>query len=173
MNSVFGYLTVIDKYKKASYKCICICGKIVIRKQSELLKGTAKSCGCKNNNIKTEPGAVGLKRLFGVYRRGAEKRNLEFKLSLEQVKFLTKQSCYYCKAFPNKFISVDTKKNIGNRSIEAIKNAEYVYNGIDRKDNNIGYVFDNCLPCCYICNLMKRDMSHDDFLNHVGKINAL
>jgi hypothetical protein len=47
---------------------------------------------------------------------------------------------------------------------------EYAYNGIDRVDNFKGYEIDNCVPCCYICNYAKRDMSKDQFLAWVKRI---
>ena len=47
---------------------------------------------------------------------------------------------------------------------------DFLYNGIDRKDNNIGYIIENCVSCCGICNRMKMDMSYDDFLNHIRLI---
>lgn len=34
------------------------------------------------------------------------------------------------------------------------------------------YQLDNCVPCCGICNHMKKDMSYDDFINHVMKITS-
>jgi hypothetical protein len=47
---------------------------------------------------------------------------------------------------------------------------DYVYNGIDRKNNSLGYVSNNCVPCCSECNLMKRKMSVNQFLEHMRKI---
>lgn len=46
----------------------------------------------------------------------------------------------------------------------------YVYNGIDRVNNDIGYLIENCVSCCKVCNFMKRSMSKNDFINHVNKI---
>lgn len=38
-------------------------------------------------------------------------------------------------------------------------------NGIDRKDNSIGYESRNCLPCCYRHNLIKGgNFTHDEML---------
>ena len=44
------------------------------------------------------------------------------------------------------------------------------YNGIDRIDNNIGYIMDNSITCCETCNRMKRSHEYDFFLDHVKKI---
>lgn len=34
----------------------------------------------------------------------------------------------------------------------------------------MGYVEDNCLPCCATCNVMKQDLPYDAFLAHVHRI---
>ena len=45
-----------------------------------------------------------------------------------------------------------------------------MYNGIDRKDNAIGYEYDNCVTCCGRCNIMKNKWSHDEFISHIKNI---
>ena len=42
--------------------------------------------------------------------------------------------------------------------------------GIDRLDNNEGYVIDNCVPSCEVCNYMKRDQEYESFLERCEKI---
>jgi hypothetical protein len=51
-----------------------------------------------------------------------------------------------------------------------INDEDFIHNGIDRVDNEIGYVRGNSAPCCTICNRMKRELSYSGFLNHVRKI---
>ena len=36
-------------------------------------------------------------------------------------------------------------------------------NGIDRKDNTIGYSFDNCVSCCGDCNYSKGKQDRETF----------
>lgn len=50
------------------------------------------------------------------------------------------------------------------------KGAFYIYNGIDRMDNDTGYTEANCIPCCGRCNWMKSTYSGEDFINHIRKI---
>lgn len=38
-------------------------------------------------------------------------------------------------------------------------------NGIDRVDNDIGYVLDNCVSCCGSCNIAKGVLSVEDFVS--------
>lgn len=42
--------------------------------------------------------------------------------------------------------------------------------GIDRIDSNQGYTIENCRPCCKVCNIMKSNMSEDEFYSHIKKI---
>ena len=58
---------------------------------------------------------------------GAVTRNLKFTISADQFREITKQNCYYCGQNPS---TIQTGKT---------HYGEYVYNGIDRIDNNIGY----------------------------------
>jgi len=49
-------------------------------------------------------------------------------------------------------------------------NGDYVHNGIDRLDSSRGYILENCVPCCKVCNYAKRNMSVNDFLNWIKKV---
>lgn len=42
--------------------------------------------------------------------------------------------------------------------------------GIDRVDNSVGYTKENSVPCCKLCNFMKKAMSRNDFLSRIKKI---
>lgn len=44
------------------------------------------------------------------------------------------------------------------------------YNGIDRKDNSLGYQTDNVVPCCAICNRAKNNMDYKDFIDYLVRI---
>jgi hypothetical protein len=37
------------------------------------------------------------------------------------------------------------------------------HNGIDRVDNNNGYILDNCKSCCGDCNYMKKTFTIESF----------
>ena len=83
---------------------------------------------------------------YNEYKARAKKGEMEFELSTEEFTNLVCQECHYCLQF-----------------IKTI-------NGIDRVDSNIGYVLSNCVPCCWICNNMKKDMSYEEFIAHIRKI---
>jgi len=42
--------------------------------------------------------------------------------------------------------------------------------GIDRLKNNIGYTFDNIVPCCAQCNYMKKNLNLNVFLNCLCRV---
>lgn len=85
------------------------------------------------------------------YKSIAGYRNYIFDLTKDEFRELTKNNCYYCGQFP--------------KSLHTARNAfgSYVYNGIDRVNNNIGYNRENCVTCCGICNRAKNDSSIEEF----------
>lgn len=170
----FGKLLVLEeaeskRFKKSvvsMWKCICDCGKITITYGSELNKGKVLSCGCYHReSVRKESGAGGLSDLFSGYKRNAKKRQLEFSLTKDQFKLITSQNCYYCNKPP-------LQKNYTHyeRSAEAIEHETYIYNGIDRIDSSIGYILDNCIPCCGLHNFMKSNYSQKEFLEAISSV---
>lgn len=109
-------------------------------------KGNNKSC---------------LSILRWTYEHQAKKRGYIFELTKEQFKELTKQNCWYCGQEP-----AQIKRGYGH----APKDAYYLYNGIDRVDNEVGYTEANCIPCCGRCNRMKNVLHAEDFIIHIRKI---
>lgn len=87
-------------------------------------------------------------RIFLKYERSARKRHLDFSLSEEQFVSILSLGCDYCGRLPKR------------------------YNGVDRIDNNRGYENGNCVPCCKPCNLMKKDMSREDFISQCRLVSA-
>jgi len=143
----------------AHWKVKCLrCGDVVVRRGSDLKK--IQSCGCLRRKA---PGVSGFNRLLRMYKANARNKKREFSLTKEEFRTLTKQDCHYCGA-PPAGVCGDTRRN-------NLSHSSYVYNGIDRKDSSKGYTKENCLPCCGTCNRMKMELSYDDFLNVVRKIN--
>ena len=93
------------------------------------------------------------------YKNSAKHRSLKFKLSKEQIRSLTSQRCFYCDVEPSQCYQATRKTN-----------GSYTYNGIDRIDNTLGYVLNNCVTCCKVCNKMKGTLSHKEFIEHIKKI---
>lgn len=176
LGATYGQITVIKTAgQKAQrqwyYVGRCSCGTIKCFRGSALTTGRVKSCGCLQRKIvattlRKPPGESGFTRLYRNYKRGAIKRNYEFNLTKNEVRQLTAAPCYYCGIAPSQIMN---NKTFGVTE-EGIKNSEYKYNGIDRMDNQLGYSLNNCVTCCGQCNVAKRSMSSNEFLNLILKI---
>lgn len=159
---IFGNWIVTDifeyresKFNKRYYwKCICKCGVARFVVSSSLMSGHSTGCGCERPWKRI--GNSSQKSIFGSYKRTAKIRNLDFNLTFDEFLALTSQSCFYCGAEPaNKCEKLyDT----------------FIYNGIDRKNNDIGYFKENCVTCCKKCNYVKSDLGFVTFLNYINKI---
>ena len=79
------------------------------------------------------------KQRYSTYKLGAIKRNHAFELTEEQFMTFWDKPCHYCE-----------------QPINGV--------GIDRLDNTIGYLIDNCVPCCTVCNMMKFKQSYKHFI---------
>lgn len=172
MLTVLGYShshTQPSKQKRAMWNVICECGTTKKVSTANLRGKTAAgkintvSCGCYLKKIRfkarKDPDEVALTYLYLHFKHSAKNREYNFLLNREEVKYLTKQNCYYCNT-PPKFIF----------KIRRFKTYNYLYNGIDRVDNSIGYELNNCVTCCGICNIMKMALEKEKFLTHISKI---
>lgn len=84
---------------------------------------------------------------YNVYYRSAMDKNLDFTISKEEFEKIIVEPCDYCGIIQEKG-----------------------FNGIDRKDQTIGYISENCVSCCTICNFMKGSLSNDTFMKRVEHI---
>jgi hypothetical protein len=98
-------------------------------------------------------GISTMNKIFYVYKRNATRRGIEFELSRESFVKLATLDCFYCGTPP---------KNVMKSQYA---NGDTLYNGIDRVNNNIGYIESNCVPCCSNCNYAKRKMNVGDFFS--------
>ena len=172
----FGKLTVLEfGYAKKGYnywKCECECGRHTYTTTGGLNSGNSKSCGCAN---RLKKGVSGFNSLLYRYKRAAKLRNLKFLLTKNQFKKLTSSNCFYCNIYPTNIIyasgSNNPKKSLENgNTMAGVENSKYIYNGIDRIDSNIGYIKQNVVSCCGVCNHMKLNSSKEEFLNKVKQI---
>lgn len=159
----FGKLTVIkntgNKQSRDSlWECLCECGNVKHVAGRHLRHDRTKSCGC---ITKLPQGIAAINLLYRGYRRKADSRNLIFSISLEEFEFLTKQNCHYCGRHPN-----NSAQNWSTHRL----NGDYIFNGIDRKNNEMGYTFSNSLPCCKICNRAKSNMDYEAFVAWINGV---
>jgi len=98
------------------------------------------------------PEESGKNHLYSTYRLKSKRRNIPFDLDKETFFQLTSSNCFYCGKPPTKVSRL--RKTVGHHG-------DYKYNGIDRVDNDKGYIEGNCVACCYDCNLKKKNISID------------
>lgn len=79
-----------------------------------------------------------LRRRYSWIKRSAARRNLEFELTQDRLSQLMVEPCFYCQA------------------------VEYAFS-VDRLDNNKGYLDDNTVACCRMCNSRKHKATADEF----------
>jgi len=114
---------------------------------------------------------------FCSLKHGAIDRGYEFKITLEDFKNIASKPCSYCDSLnvfsiylqkdglPRTWSSTNT--NIKNITIE---NSKIMISGIDRADNALGYTLENSVPCCSLCNYLKREMSISELISRIEKI---
>ncbi len=145
------------KDKRKIWLCKCDCGGLRETSSKALHDGDTVSCGCLG---KLTLGESSFNSLYTKYRKMAQYRDLVFDLTKKQFKELTQGNCFYCATPPAQ--KIDRPKMYGI----------YVYNGIDRMVNSIGYTKNNCVSCCGLCNWMKKDLTVKQFLEHAKTIVA-
>ncbi len=155
---VLKYLGSENNNGNAYWLCKCSCGKTTKARGSALRTGKRYSCGCiRGNHLKKEPGIAGFNQLYNSYKNGAKRRNLVFYLTKKAFKMFVTRKCFYCGSKPN---YVSRQKS---------ENSKFLYNGIDRINNDDGYHLGNCLTCCKVCNSAKGKLHYQDFLTWIGK----
>lgn len=164
-----GRLLVYDRadndiHNHIRWKCICDCGTYITVASMSLANGSTRSCGCMRRETTSLSGKRNLGRgssegaiyrNFIIYQTAAKARNYKWLLSIEQFSYIIHQNCHYCGCEPSKQIS---------------KHNNHKMNGIDRKNSKIGYVIDNCLPCCKTCNYAKNNTTYDDYMAYLDRL---
>jgi hypothetical protein len=79
-------------------------------------------------------------------KSSARSRGIEWNLMDAFATSLFHSNCYYCDSKPS------------------------LFNGLDRRDSDVGYVWHNVVPCCESCNSIKARMPEDQFWAYLGRI---
>ncbi len=159
----FGSLLVLrkerDSCEKPIWLCKCDCGKEKMASYSALINGLIKSCGC---IWRLSEGEAAFHRIYTKMKKGALRRNINWGLTLEEIRPLITTRCFYCGQEPKQGQGLDYKNYNGN----------FLYNGLDRKNSSLGYTIENVVPCCKTCNFSKRLMSVEEFQNWIRRVYA-
>jgi hypothetical protein len=153
---------------KACWLLKCDCGNSYVARANDLVDGKVKSCSCHkriitaefNTRTKTKETHYNVSRIWQGYKRGSKDRGLSFEISKEDFLEYTQMNCHYCGKKP---------ANISKPVIKG-KKAGFIYNGLDRKDPDMGYSKENCVPCCWQCNRMKARLQYNDFIKIIKNI---
>lgn len=95
---------------------------------------------CYNHYVKQIPSYSSLSGKYSQLIYNAKCRNIEVNIDFIEYQKLTEHNCFYC------------NKKLGNTG-----------HGLDRKNNNLGYTVDNCVPCCGTCNRLKNKfLTHEE-----------
>jgi hypothetical protein len=159
LGQVFDRWTVIadagrDSHSRGRWLCRCVCGKEKTIHARHLKAGRSRSCRC----VQKKDGTP-VRNLMCQYKNGAKHRGYSFELDEETFTRLTSAPCYYCGIPPSTI-----QKAAAGRT--------YVYNGVDRINNDLGYTLENSRTCCATCNRMKHTHSVKEFLEHIQRIVA-
>lgn len=117
-----------------------------INYQEKVIELTAQISKLKQRSDKGKPRAKydsALPKHYKSYLKRANRKGIAFEIPVEVFNRLCNLQCVYCG---------------GNAT------------GLDRVDSSEGYIEDNIVPCCSLCNTMKLNHSTDRFLSHVEKI---
>lgn len=170
-NRQFGRLTVLSRdltkigmERGSFWTCECVCGIIKSVSRHALVNHGTQSCGClqkeKARNASLPSAGADKNYWLSKYKKRALKNGIEFTISKEEFFDICGKNCFYCDA------PAAPKSHGYKRADKSV----YSANGIDRVNPNIGYVFDNCVPCCKICNFMKTDKTQSEFINKITEI---
>jgi hypothetical protein len=164
----FGRLIAMERISSNSFgdtiwKCKCDCGNIVFVSAKKLKSGNTQSCGCLNRERASEMnrlpyGEAAFNKIEKNYKAHAIKLKVVYELTREQLRENVTKFCHYCGNEPSNVSKRKTSYGL------------FVYNGLDRIDNNKGYTLDNIVTCCKKCNKWKGKMTQNEFLEHAERI---
>ena len=149
--------------KHMGKKILCVCtncnNEVTIALSSITRKVAADRKFCQNCRIRRTDDNYIYESAMYDFKKKAEERKLSWNLTFDQFVNIITKECHYCSSppFSNRF-----KRKEWNSSVKI--------NGVDRKNNNIGYELKNCVPCCGICNRAKSSMSYKDFIDYIERI---
>lgn len=131
------------KYKTRLWKSECTNCKNITIDSLDIIKKCYICKVCKNR----QKGETGALLAYKDAKRHARYRKLDFLITFEEFVAIVEKNCFYCNNFPP--LGYGTWLDW----------SKFNYNGIDRVDNNLGYINNNCVSCCKYCNAAKSNLS--------------
>lgn len=157
--SRFGKREIVGKVIPANGKWICRCECGTLRHLTRYALTNRESIQCSECYWGRRVGDTSaFNAVLNDYVQQARRRELFWGLSRDEARALFQASCRFCKRPPFQI------------KMNKTRSSSFTFNGIDRINSSVGYVLRNCVPCCWTCNWMKRDMSLEDFTEHIARI---
>jgi len=165
LGNKFGRLTPLkikgrNKHGSILWDCICDCGKHYSVHTSNLKKGHTQSCGCLHKEVRKKCKVSVEDRIttiaWNVAKRSAITRGYKFAISKEDVKKIISENCCLSNDPPSNKIIINGKI--------------YHYSGIDRFNNNEGYIPTNIFPCGTIANRGKSTLTFKSYVEHCHRV---
>jgi hypothetical protein len=100
-----------------------------------------------------------ISELYRKYSHSAKKRKLDFNIDVSYFSKIIFENCFYCGDKPS---NIQKSKNNNKIPLK--------YNGIDRKNNELGYIKDNVVSCCRICNRAKSNLHYKKWIDYIVRI---
>jgi hypothetical protein len=158
--------TVSYNHKSSVYLLRCDCGNTFEKAISRLSPNS--NCGCITKERRSHKrgtrlpyGVSSFNEVYQSYRNRAKYTGKDFSLTVDEFRKLTSGNCHYCGIKPLQRLK---------QSRVTEEDGIYLYNGIDRLDSSLGYIQDNCVSCCEICNKAKRDMGEEEFMSWIQRL---
>ena len=148
-----------DRHSHVKLLCECECGKCIEVSAYSLTTHNTKSCGCsKTKKGKEHPLYTGYEliagRVWATLIRGAKERGFPFNITIKEAweKFLAQD---------RKCALTGTLLIFSEKTNEQIKTTA----SLDRIDSSKGYLLDNIQWVHKKINIMKSNMSQEEFIN--------
>lgn len=120
--------------------------------------GLSLRCPCQIRELALKNVESFWRCFISSYAAGAKSRKLDWKLTDTQVMDIVVRPCYYCGNLPS-----ERRGHWKSYCVQFV-------NGLDRIDSKIGYVSENVVSCCKMCNRMKSNYGKEEFLAQCFKI---
>lgn len=168
----FGRLTALQFVgtrirggRQAFWEFLCECGTKKILRGTTVTAGKTVSCGCANKDKKFPRRVVDTEKaarhhLYLTYRNESKTRGLLWGLEESVFFALTSSPCAICGTPPWQIHQLPKRSS----------DFSCLYVGLDRIDNNQGYINGNVRPCCKICNQAKHTRSEEEFQAWISRL---
>ena len=156
---------------------LCDCGTPKFLRWKDVRSGKIQSCGClvteRNPRQWTKaksPQERTYKYLYKRYKTNAQQRSIEF-LTYNVWRRVVINDCFFCGASPptqNCYNEPNIRRKWKGPESE-IADYDAPANGVDRYMPEKSYS-GNSVACCKTCNVMKGQLTPEEFLDHINKI---